>query len=361
MGQADTDVSGLADLMDLASSRLGGRALIASDDFFAAKENLLKPGRAVFIADKFTERGKWMDGWESRRKRGPGHDWCVIALGRPGSVRAVLVDTGHFNGNQPEACSVDGAALADVADMADVADEASLTSPGIAWTPLVPHTALGPDREHIIRSLPGTAGRRCTHVRLNIFPDGGVARFRAFGEVLPEWAAPARPGDLIDLAAAENAGLVIASNNMHFGSCHNLIMPGRALNMGDGWETRRKRGLKGGEFDWTIVRLGRRGTIRKVEVDTNHFKGNFPESCMIETADVASHPPASDGRGKAFQPQDFLWRVLLPRTPLSADTRHFFEAELDRDASNNPCTHARLCIFPDGGISRLRLLGTVST
>ncbi|MFN0010075.1 MAG: allantoicase [Phycisphaerales bacterium] len=355
MGQADADVSGIASLMDLASARLGGRALIATDDFFAGKENLLKPGRAIFIADKFTERGKWMDGWESRRKRGPGHDWCIIALGRPGLVRAVLVDTGHFNGNQPEACTVEGAALP------TAADEASLTGPGIAWMPLVPQTPLGPDREHVIPSLPGAAGQRFTHVRLNIFPDGGVARFRAFGEVLPDWTAPAKPGDLIDLAAAENAGLVIASNNMHFGSCHNLIMPGRALNMGDGWETRRKRGLKGGEFDWTIVRLGRRGTVSKVEVDTNHFKGNFPESCMIETADAPPQPGTPDGHGKAFQPQDVAWRVLLPRTPLSADTRHFFEEQLDRAAASNPCTHARLSIFPDGGISRLRLLGTVST
>ena len=334
-----------ADLIDLASERLGGRAMLASDEFFAAKENLLQPARAVFIPDKFTDLGKWMDGWESRRKRGPGHDWCIIALGRPGTIKGVNVDTSHFNGNQPEFCSVEAA------ELPPSSDTASLTSADVPWTLVVDSTPLKPTSEHLIPALSQTVGRRFTHVRLNIFPDGGVARLRVHGEVLLDWpklAATSRP---IDLAAAENGGLVTDCNDMHFGARHNLIMPGRALNMGDGWETRRKRGLKGGEFDWAIVMLGYRGIITLAEVDTNHFKGNFPESCAIEVCD---RPGANDDVASL---PDARWSVLLPRTQLQASTLHRYERELDPAVRSQPVTHARLCIFPDGGISRLRLWG----
>ncbi len=335
------------DLIDLASARLGGRALAASDDFFAEKDNLLKPEPAVFIPGKFTERGKWMDGWESRRKRTPGNDWCIIALGRPGALAGFTVDTAHFNGNQPETCTVDAAELAPGADP---------FAPSVAWTTVLDHTPLGPSREHHAPVAPTHAARRFTHLRFNIFPDGGVARFRAHGRVLPDWPALARAAEPIDLAAAENAGLVIAANDMHFGSRHNMVMPGRAVNMGDGWETRRKRGLKGGEHDWAIIRLGCRGRIEAVEVDTNHFKGNFPESCQLEVCDAPaalSGPPGT----AAFDPDSQRWAVLLPRTPLRASERHHYAGELAAAVAANPCTHARLKIYPDGGISRLRLFG----
>lgn len=345
MGQAETGVSNFADLIDLASERLGGRALVANDEFFAPKENLLKPGRAIFIPGKFTEFGKWMDGWETRRRREPGHDWCIVALGRPGRIHGLNVDTGHFKGNQPESCIVEAAEI----DGNPTTD--ALTSPQVQWTPIIARTTLNPDSEHLIGVLPEARSRRFTHLRLNIYPDGGVARLRAHGEVLPDWKSVAARGELVDLAAAENAGLVIACNDMHFGSRHNLVMPGRAENMGDGWETRRRRGPG---FDWCIVRLGHRGTIRKLEVDTNHFKGNFPESCMIEVCDVPG------GVSDAFDPAAAKWSVLLPRTKLKADTRHYFEHELDKTANNGPCTHARLSIYPDGGVSRLRLWGVVA-
>jgi len=342
-------VSSFVDLIDLVSQRLGGRAIVANDEFFAPKENLLKPGRAIFIPDKFTEFGKWMDGWESRRRREPGHDWCIIALGRPGAIRGVNVDTGHFKGNQPEACIVEAS------EIEDDPNSAALTVPGVVWTPVIARTVLKPDSEHLIDVLPEAKGRRFTHVRLNIYPDGGVARLRVHGQVLPDWKALA--GQEIDLAAAENAGLVIAANDMHFGSRHNLIMPGRAVNMGDGWETRRRRGPLDGRCDWCIVRLGHRGVIRRVEVDTNHFKGNFPESCLIEVCDAPAGmleiDAAFDGGAGAVK-----WSVLLPRTKLKADTRHYFETELENAGAAS--THARLSIFPDGGVSRLRMWGTVS-
>ncbi|MGH7243462.1 MAG: allantoicase [Phycisphaerales bacterium] len=340
MGQAIAGVKDFSDLIDLASARMGGKALLASDEFFAGKENLLKPGRAIWIADRFTEFGKWMDGWESRRKRVPGHDWCIIALGRPGVIKGVNVDTGHFKGNQPETCTVDAIEL----DGNPSAEQ--LVAPTLNWTQVTERTTLNPDSEHLIPANAAAEGRRFTHVRLNIFPDGGVARFRVHGEVLPDWKA--MQGKVVDLAAAENGAMVIACNDMHFGSRHNLIMPGRSVNMGDGWETRRKRGLKGGEFDWCIVQLGHRGTIQKVEVDTNHFKGNFPESCEIEVCDA----------GGVFDPDKQRWETLLPRTKLRASEQHFFERELA--GAGKSWTHARLKIFPDGGVSRLRLVGSAS-
>lgn len=336
-------------LIDLASERLGARALFANDEFFAPKENLLKPARAIFIPGKFTEFGKWMDGWESRRRRVPGHDWCVIALGRPGLIHGINVDTGHFKGNQPESCTLEAAEL----PAGVMHDVAAVIGPDVRWTPVTSQTLLNADAEHFIAALPSVLTRRFTHVRLNIFPDGGVARLRVHGQVLPDWEFLAAANASLDLAAAENAGLVIDCNDMHFGSRHNLIMPGRAENMGDGWETRRKRGLKGGEHDWCIVQLGHRGVIRSIEVDTNHFKGNFPESCQIEVADAGgTHVSGAD-----FDHRQLAWATVLLRTPLKADTRHHFERELQL---STPCTHARLRIFPDGGVSRLRLHGILA-
>lgn len=348
MDQAAGQGASFSELIDLASARLGGRALVASDDFFAEKENLLKPEKAVFIAGKFTERGKWMDGWESRRKRDAGHDWCTVALGRAGIIHGVNVDTSHFNGNQPESCVLEGAELPAVPEPT----VETVTGPGVAWTPVTARTVLNPSSEHLIAALPGVAGRRFTHVRLNIYPDGGVARLRVHGQVLPDWTRVRASGEEVDLAAAENGGLVIACNDMHFGSRHNMIMPGRAANMGDGWETRRKRGLKGGEHDWAVVRFGHRGTVSEVEVDTNHFKGNFPESCQVEVCDAQNL-----GGGGVFDPAAHRWSVLLARTRLEASRQHVYRRELDPAVAAGVWTHARIKIFPDGGISRLRLRG----
>lgn len=329
------------ELIDLASSRVGGTVIVANDEFFAPKENLLNPDPAVFIPGKFTQFGKWMDGWETRRRREPGHDWCIIRLGLPGIVRGFNVDTAHFNGNQPEACTIYGAELPpEIAD-----DPERLSHADIGWVRILERTSLGPSAEHFVAAAPAAEGRRFTHLRFNIFPDGGVARLRVYGEVKPDWDTLIAGGAPIDLAAVSHGGRVVAANNMHFGSRHNLIMPGRALNMGDGWETRRKRGLKGGEFDWCIVRLGRRGLLASIEVDTNHFKGNFPESCRIEACDA----PGSDLPDTAKD-----WMEVVERVKLRADARHVFEPR-----RIGPCTHVRLSIFPDGGVSRLRVHGEV--
>jgi allantoicase len=324
-----------ADLIDLAARKVGGQALLANDEFFAPKEAMLEPGRGVFIADKYTERGKWMDGWETRRKRVPGYDWCIVKLGLPGAIHGIDVDTHHFIGNFPEyasldACEVDGDPSAE-----------SLAEDVSRWTELVPKQRLRGGS----RNLFAVANeRRFTHVRLNIYPDGGVARLRVHGQVLPDWHALKKAG-LVDLAAAAHGGSVVTCNDQFFGTKDNLIFPGRAANMGEGWETRRKR-VPG--FDWIVVKLATAGTLRRAEVDTHFFKGNFPDRCSLEG--IFLEEPLLDFANATH----LKWKELLPQSKLQADHCHVFDTEL-KDVG--PITHVRLNIFPDGGVSRLRLFG----
>jgi allantoicase len=312
-----------ASLADLASSRVGGRAVATNDDFFASKANLVKPEPAIFIPGKFTSRGKWMDGWESRRRRTPGHDWCIVKLGMRGVIRGVNVETSHFTGNYPSHCSIDAM---------------DAKQP---WIELLPQSAL---RGNAANFFAIQDERPWTHVRLNIFPDGGVARLRVYGEVLVDWRKLARGRAALDLASIRNGGLVLEASDMHFGAKDNMIMPGRAENMGDGWETKRRRGPG---YDWAIVRLGAPGLIAKIEIDTNHFKGNYPESASVE---------ASSPGGRGFSPAD-EWTEILPRVKLGPHRRHFFSKELRK---TGPVSRVRLNIYPDGGISRFRVYGTVA-
>ena len=319
------------ELPDLAAVRLGGRAVLANDEFFAPRANLLKPGRGIFIPGKFTARGKWMDGWETRRRRTPGHDWCVVKLGLRGRVRGVDVDTNHFIGNFPESCSIDAC---------DVPAGATATALRRArWTPLL---SLRPLRGGSRNLFPLEAAQAFTHVRLNIYPDGGVARLRVHGEVEVDWRRAS--GKLLDLAAIGYGGVVLAVSDEHFGAKENLLMPGRAPNMGDGWETRRRRGPG---HDWAIVKLGSSGRLERIEVDTNHFKGNYPESCQIEAclAPGATRNAIIDG--------EVAWSEVLPQTRLNQHKRHFFS----KLAARGPFSHLRLNIFPDGGVSRMRVHG----
>ena len=325
------------ELIDLASERVGGAVLVANDDFFAPKENLLKVPAPIFIEGKYTDRGKWMDGWESRRRRTPGFDWCIIRLGLPGIVRGVVVDTSYFRGNYPEHFSLDGATFS------GLPSETELQSEAVQWVPLLPQMALAGDSQN---PFPVHYEERITHLRFRIFPDGGVARLRVYGEVLPDWDELKRAGGQIDLAAVENGALVLTCSDMFFGHKHNLIMPGRAANMSDGWETKRRRGPG---HDWAIIKLGRPGQIHRVEVDTSHFKGNFPESCSLETCNAVGLS------AEKLTDLSTPWTTILPRTKLQAHTRHLFAEEL---LDNGVASHVRFSIFPDGGVSRLRVYGT---
>ena len=332
-----------ADSIDLASECLGSKALVASDEFFAEKENLLKSGQAVFIADKYTDRGKWMDGWESRRKRVPGNDWCIVRLGIPGTVAGFDIDTNHFKGNHPPQASVEGINIHETP-----CDESDLAS--VQWSPILNISNLKPDSQNIFTM---NNHRTWTHLRLSIFPDGGVARFRAYGKVTPNWSN--HPDDQalknllhpheVDLVAARNGGLAIDCSNMFFSPMNNLILPNRATNMGGGWETRRKR--EPGN-DWIVLKLGAPGTISFAEIDTNHFKGNFPDSFSLE----GSYRP--EGSKPEFRDTNLQWIPLINKTKLKGHEQRWFRSEI---ASHPPITHVRLNIFPDGGISRIRLYG----
>lgn len=343
---ADHSTPAFTTLADLASSRIGARALAASDDFFASRSNLLEPGPAVFMPGKFTARGKWMDGWESRRRRTPGHDWCIVALGMRGRVRGVNVDTSHFTGNYPSHGSIDAV------DATGTLRPSVYATEGSFWTPLVPKSALRGNSDNFFAVADD---RPWTHLRLNIFPDGGVARLRVYGEVEVDWVPVARSGRVVDLASIRNGGLVLAASDMHFGAKDNMIMPGRAANMGDGWETRRRRGpdpdaWTGLRADWAIVRLGAAGLVRRIEIDTNHFKGNYPDSASI---DGCLAPGASLDTLRSA-----AWTAILQQTKLRASHRHIFSTAV-RPAGL--VSHLRLHIFPDGGISRLRVHGTVAS
>ena len=327
------------ELVDLAAEKLGGAVLFANDDFFAPKENLLKPAPPIFIEGKYTDLGKWMDGWESRRRRTPGFDWCIVRLGLPGIIRGVVVDTSFFRGNYPEHCSLEACTADGLPTVED------LLSESIRWTQILPQLPLSGDTQNPFAI---ESEQRFTHLRFKIYPDGGVARLRVYGEVVPDWDRIERIGGDIDLAAVENGGIVLACSDMFFGHRHNLIMPGRAANMSDGWETKRRRGPG---HDWTIIRLGKPGQVRRLEVDTAWFKGNFPESCALEAANAPDLPEEN------LTDLSVVWQSVLPRTKLQAHTRHFFEREL-LDAGI--VSHLRFNIFPDGGVSRLRVYGRLA-
>jgi allantoicase len=324
--------------VDLASARLGGKVLDANDDFFAPKENLLKPSHPVFIEGKYTSRGKWMDGWETRRRRTPGHDWCVIRMGLRGIVRGVVVDTSHFKGNFPSHFSLDATDLN--LSPGHKNERRLLKGSTASWVELMRQTAL---HGNTLNRFPLAISTPFTHIRLNIYPDGGVARLRIHGEVVPQWTRLSR-GE-IDLVAIENGGSLVASSDEFFGAPLNLLMPGRGKDMGDGWETRRRRGPG---HDWVIIKLGVPGVIERIEVDTAHFKGNFPDRCSIESCYL------EERANEDLVPASTTWKVVLPETKLKANHRHFFRQQLKGAGA---ATHVRFNIYPDGGVSRLRIFG----
>ena len=322
-------------LSDLAAERLGGKVLYATDDFFAEKENLLKPTRGIFITDKYTDRGKWMDGWESRRKRTPGHDWAVIQLATSGRITGFDIDTNFFLGNHPPHASIEAINITDADAITDWNT--------VAWKEILPKSHLDAGSQNFYESQ---SNEIFTHIRLHIYPDGGVARLRVYGEVFKNWDAVSTEQE-IDLAAAINGGKAIACNDMFFSAMGNLIMPKRGANMGDGWETKRNRTPN--NRDWVILKLAHPGVAERIIVDTCHFKGNYPDSCSIECCSSAKDTDVLNDTVE--------WSNLLPQTKLSADNEHEYSKEIN---TPNTITHVRLNIFPDGGISRLRIFGKIT-
>jgi allantoicase len=331
-------------LVDLAARTLGGHAVACSDDFFASMDNLVAPGRGIFVPGEYTDRGKWMDGWESRRRRGgPESDYCIVALGAPGHIRALDIDTNHFLGNHPPYAALDVLAAPPGAS----SDELMKAS----WTELLPQSALKPGAQNLFAVASAGA---VSHVRLRIFPDGGVARLRVYGHVEPAWdvveddlhTIAALDRGEVDLASLRNGGMALACSDMFFSPMQNLIMPRRATDMGGGWETRRKRAAG---HDWIVLKLGARGRPTLAVFDTAFFRGNYPDRASIDAID------APDARITDLVHADTPWRELVPETKLSADARELVRESV-RDVG--PVSHVRVNIYPDGGLSRLRLYGT---
>lgn len=318
--------------VNLAQPRLGTEVVDATDDFFADKARLIDSSEPAFVPGLYDENGKWMDGWESRRKRAPGHDWCVVRLGVPGRVAGFEIDTRHFTGNYPPGAEIEVCRSGE-----------AIPGEGVGWTKVTSRLTLkGDDRVYV----PVEHKEPVTHVRLHIFPDGGVARLRVWGRVAKDWSkvdAEAR----VDLLAMENGGRGIIANDEHYGCVENLTAPGHGVNMGDGWETRRRREPG---HDWAVLELGASARIEEVVVDTAHFKGNYPDRCFLQGA------PEASGSPEEIAAASESWPLLLPEVKLEADKIHVFREGL---ADLGAIRFVRLNIIPDGGVSRLRLIGRV--
>ena len=324
--------------VNLASARLGAAALYATDEFFAPVERMLNDNPAVFIDDKYDDHGKWMDGWESRRKRSPGHDWAVIRLAVPGSIDGFDIDTSFFTGNYPPAAGIEAVFLDD-GDPDDNSD----------WVEILPKTYLGPDEHHFLQVADAAMRQRVwTHLRVHIYPDGGIARLRAYGEAHFDWSKVTAEEE-VDLAYIFHGGRALAWSDAHYGFPAKLISPGRGVNMGDGWETARRRGPG---HDWAILKLGHAGTIDRIVVDTAHFKGNYPDRFDLLGAFMPDQAGSlSDDEIVASAD----WAPILQDRKRQRD--HIHEYHADTILDRGPFTHLRLNIHPDGGVSRVRVMG----
>ena len=315
-------------LIDLAQPRLGTKVIYKTDDFFASANRIINPTEPVFKVGVFDKHGKWMDGWESRRKRTAGHDYIIIKLGKPGTIKKVDVDTSHFNGNQPAMISIEGA------------NSNSNKINQLNWQPLLSKKKTKANSHHYFTV---NSDKVFTHIKFNIFPDGGVARLRLYGSIAKSSKLKNKK---INLASLLDGSSVIACNNEHFGKAENILAPGKAKNMGDGWETRRRRG-KG--FDWLILNSLDGKEIDKIEISTHHFKGNFPSHCSLQ----AAYLPNSKN-SKQIVKSSNNWKYLLKDAKLSANKVHVFKNNLMKKDKIN---FIKINIFPDGGISRFRIYG----
>ena len=320
------------DWINLAQQRLGAKPVYCTDDFFAECSRMLEPQDPVFIDGKFDDNGKWMDGWETRRRRNGGYDHAIVKLGLAGIIKGVDIDTTHFTGNFPPAGSLDACYCQGTPDE------------NTEWVSVIPSVSLKGDSHHYFEI---DEAQTFTHIRLNVYPDGGVARLRIYGQVQCDWNDKDK-SQSYDLAAVENGARALAWNDAHFGSAANLLAPGRGINMGDGWETRRRREPG---HDWCIIELGHPGIIENIVIDTAHFKGNYPDRCSIQAALVEG------GTTDSIITQSQFWSDLLPSSKLEMDAVHEFA---DNIQALGAVSHIRLSIFPDGGISRIRLNGKLA-
>jgi len=329
-----------------------------------------------------------MDGWESRRRRLPGHDWCVIKLGLPGRIHGIEIDTRWFTGNQTPQASLMAAEINDDDDTwmphrSTLGTQGTATTPGditvandackkkTTWHEIVPQTRLRPGYEnesvHRFVMPKELTKRRITHLRLNMFPDGGIARLKCFGVVSADFDRELKDVGVIDLAGAANGGRGLACSNKHYGEPRQLCNPGRGTNMGDGWETARNPNRPAvmeqdaetgfvkmpGVSDWCILQLAAvTDQVEKLVLDTHFFKGNYPESVTVEACSAPSVTPANIGEVPADK-----WKTLLPRTFLGPDQEHVFTRAAGQLKDVGNVSHVKISIFPDGGLMRCRVFG----
>ena len=317
-------------MINLADPRIGSKIIFKTDDFFAAAHRILKTDIPVFKDGLFDKHGKWMDGWETRRRRSKGYDYLVLKLGKPGKIFDIDIDTSHFNGNQPTHASLEGCF------------SRSKPNKKTKWTRLLGKKKLGPNKNHNFKSQNKST---FNYIRLNIFPDGGVARLRLYGKI--EIDKKTINNKNINLTSVLNGASIVSCNNEHFGRAENIIAPGKGKNMGDGWETRRSRGKN---FDWLIIKFGKPGLIKKLEIDTHHFKGNYPDSCSIQTAIINK-----DLSNNLIVKNSKNWKFILNKSKLSAHKKHVFKKFIIKRNKEN---YLKINIYPDGGISRIRAFGS---
>ena len=317
-------------MINLADPRIGSKIIFKTDDFFAAAHRILKTDIPVFKDGLFDKHGKWMDGWETRRRRSKGYDYLVLKLGKPGKIFDIDIDTSHFNGNQPTHASLEGCF------------SRSKPNKKTKWTRLLGKKKLGPNKNHNFKSQNKST---FNYIRLNIFPDGGVARLRLYGKI--EIDKKTINNKNINLTSVLNGASIVGCNNEHFGRAENIIAPGKGKNMGDGWETRRSRGKN---FDWLIIKFGKPGLIKKLEIDTHHFKGNYPDSCSIQTAIINK-----DLSNNLIVKNSKNWKFISNKSKLSAHKKHVFKKFLIKRNKEN---YLKINIYPDGGISRIRAFGS---
>ncbi len=318
-------------MINLVEPRLGSKIIFKTDEFFASAKRILSPSPPIFKEGIFDRHGKWMDGWETRRRRGKGYDYLIIKLGKPGKIYNVDIDTSHFSGNQPTYASL----------------EAGFSNKKInnnfKWIKILNKKKLIPNKNQNFKVKNKLV---FTHIKFNIFPDGGVARLRVYGEI--ETNKIDYGNKLINLTSVLNGASIIGCNNEHFGKAENVLAPGKGKNMGDGWETRRSRGKN---FDWIIIKLGRTGSIKKIEIDTHHFKGNYPDRCSV----LAGFIPKKISNNSVLKKSD-KWKTILNKIKLKANKKHTFN---NKFIKKNKFNFIKIKIFPDGGISRIRAFGKV--
>ena len=316
-------------LIDLAQSRLGSKIVFKTNEFFAPAKRIINPWPPVFKEGVFDKHGKWMDGWETRRKRGKGYDYLILKLGRPGRISKIDIDTSYFSGNQPTKVSLQACF-----------SKKKLPNKNSKWTTILKKKPTKANSHHFFNIKNKSI---FTHIKLNIFPDGGVARIRIYGsmKILKNFT-----GKVLNLTSVLNGATPIACNNEHFGRAENILAPGMGKNMGDGWETRRSRGKN---FDWLIIKCATVGKINKIQIDTHHFKGNYPDKCSIQAAFIDKKISS-----RAIVNNSKKWKLLLNKVKLYAHKKHNFKNNLMKSKKIN---YIKINIFPDGGISRIRVFG----